>query len=181
MAQTVVLAHPLNPSSAVDLGLQNRPYAIGESILVSDVDAVRLIRYGLAAQPGAIVTPPPDGGGGTPGGGGGGGATYVPITIYWQSDALPVRSKIRFVGGGVTVTDDPVNAMTVVTISGGGGGGGGGGGVDGGGPYPGTNTYPGTDLFPWSMGGEDMILDGGTPGSVFAAGGVDGGTPSSVY
>lgn len=39
---------------------------------------------------------------------------------------LPTRAALDFVGAGVTVTDDPDNDRTVVTIDGGGGGGGGG-------------------------------------------------------
>jgi hypothetical protein len=48
--------------------------------------------------------------------GGGGGAGYVTI----QEEGIPLieRSVLNFVGGGVTVIDDPVNGRTIVTIDG---------------------------------------------------------------
>lgn len=46
--------------------------------------------------------------------------------IQDEGVALPQRSKLDFVGAGVTVTDDAANDKTVVNVSGGGGGGGGG-------------------------------------------------------
>lgn len=53
--------------------------------------------------------------------GGSGGGGYG--TVQDEGAALTVRSILNFVGAGVTVTDDPGNARTLVTIPGGGGGG----------------------------------------------------------
>ena len=51
---------------------------------------------------------------------GGGGGGHV---IEDEGTPLPQRTKLNFVGSGVTVTDDSGDNATVVTITGGGGGG----------------------------------------------------------
>ena len=46
------------------------------------------------------------------------------LTITDEGVALPQRAILNFTGAGVTVTDDPANGRTIVTIPGGGSGGG---------------------------------------------------------
>lgn len=45
--------------------------------------------------------------------------------IKFGSTVMPRQTTLQFTGAGVSVSDDPINSQTVVTIAGGGGGGGG--------------------------------------------------------
>lgn len=66
---------------------------------------------GVEGQPGQ---PGPEGQPGLPG------APGLPHAIQHEGVAVPVRSVLDFRGSGITVTDDPDNDRTIVTISGGG-------------------------------------------------------------
>jgi hypothetical protein len=85
------------------------------SNVVGDVRLV-LADYTLHAWDGAAWQPA--------GGGGGTSAGSAGHTILDESNTLPARSKLAFLGSGVTASDDSAGDRTVVTIPGGGGGGG---------------------------------------------------------
>jgi hypothetical protein len=103
----VVLAHPLELDDALLLGLEHRPYAVNEPLVLPVEHAEWLRRRGLLR---VDATDP-----GVP-------SNYgSPITIYAPNGTpLPARWRVQF-DGDVSVTDDISSGMTHIRVTGGGG------------------------------------------------------------